>query len=182
MLHLYQNLKNTILKVIIFFRFSLLIFFEVIIYTKSQDELIVTFKYKGRQILYCDDFISFFNTTNLNVYKIKEGNNMININSKLDVLFDKNSKCKRTIIYDTSEPFETILIKFEKHPTTFKYLFFVTTIYSIKINSYNYSYECCDNMFDTNTYIISIDLFNFSFNKTKTLRNFCSFGQIIVSK
>ena len=131
-------------------------------------EIHIYFQSKGLQSLYCDDNIKFFETDNINFYRIKEDGTKININSLLRK--DTSSYfCRSLIKYNVNSVNEKIIIEFKNNPQTLKKLFSGSSIY--KIERFDYPFPIDENnyneMFYQCTELTFVDLNNFSFENTK---------------
>ncbi len=135
-------------------------------------EIHIYFNSVGPQILYCDDNIEFFETENLNVYKVGEDGSKINIKSllKKQELF---GFCDSPIIYEVDSVNEKIIMELLQTPNTLKQLFADSTISKIERFDYPFPADGSDynGMFYHNTELTYIDLTNFSFRQTKDVSN-----------
>ena len=159
---------------ILFYELFILSLLFIII--KSSIKVYAVFSSIDEHILYCDDYLNFYGTSNLNVYKISENENLININSQLKMkqVTPKNIYCcKKNIYYSTSSNNEKLLIELYNIKNLYG-LFRNSTAVSIEIKSDNYDdYEInIGNMFGFCSNLISIDLSNFSFKTVKYIYSF----------
>ena len=135
-------------------------------------EIHIYFQSKGFQSLYCDDNIKFFETENINFYRIKEDGTKININSLLRK--DSSSDfCRSLIKYNVNSVNEKIIIEFKNNPQTLKKLFSGSSIY--KIERFDYPFPIDESnyneMFYKCTELTYVDFNNFSFENTKDVSN-----------
>ena len=160
--------------------YELFIFNLLFIIIKSSITIEAIFNSIGEHILYCEEpnqNQNFFGTSNLNVYKILENGNLINVNSQLKMKQDNranpyNYLCPKNIFYSTSSNNERILIQFNNIQNIFG-LFRNSTAVNIKIKSGNFdNYEDCSLMFCFCGNLISLDLSKFSFKKIKYIYSF----------
>ena len=99
------------------FFIKLLIIIDFIIIYQSQIIVQANYNSIDTHVLYCDDKINFYGTSNLNVYKIIDNENKININSQLIMIeYEEPNKdsfqCVKNIYYKTTSNNEKILIEF----------------------------------------------------------------------
>ena len=168
-----MNTKNK--KFILFYIIFILSLLFIII--KSNITVQIIFNSIDEHILYCDDNINFYNTSNLNVYKISENGNFNNVYSQLKMKQDinatpKNFRCQKSIYYSTNSNNEKLLIELI-NPQNLNSLFLNSTASYIEIKTGNFeNYEDYGLMFSYCQNLISIDLSNFSFKKTKYIHTF----------
>ena len=99
------------------FFLKLLIINHFIIIYKAQIIVQANYNSIDTHVLYCDDKINFYGTSNLNVYKIIDNENKININSQLIMMEYEGPNqdrfnCVKNIYYKTTSNNEKILIEF----------------------------------------------------------------------
>ena len=157
--------------------FLLLIFFLEEI--RTQNQIFITLVSKDNHLLFCDDNINNYGTSNINIYQLLE-DKKININQKLILQEDDtNTICKKKIYYSTANEFEKILIEFVKFPTNLNNLFRDSTINSIEIisnmeNQNNNEIIDFSHMFQDCKNITSIDLSNYNFCNAGKFNNMFS--------
>ena len=105
-----------------------------ILFVIGKGKIIVQANYNSidEHILYCDDYINFYGTSNLNVYKILENGN---INYKGSNPY--NFICNKYIVYKTNSLNEKLLIEFN-NPNSFQGLLKNSTATFIEIKSGNF--------------------------------------------
>ena len=126
--------------------------------------------------LLCDDFLNFYGTSNLNVYKISENGITINVNSQLRrtqyKVSNPNYFCSKHIYYSTNSNNEKLLIELNNAQNLYG-LFRNSTAVYIEIKSGNFEeYDNYIIMFGLCQNLISIDLSNFSFKKAIKIYSF----------
>ena len=128
------------------FFIKLLIIIDFIIIYQSQIIVQANYNSIDTHVLYCDDKINFYGTSNLNVYKIIDNENKININSQLIMIeYEEPNKdsfqCVKNIYYKTTSNNEKILIEFN-NPNNLFGLFRNSSAIYIEIKSGNFdNYE-----------------------------------------
>ena len=146
---------------------------------RTQNQIYITLISKGLHLLFCDDNINNYGTTNINIYQLLE-DKKINISNELIVQEDDyNDICKKKIYYSTTNEYETILLEFVKFPTNLNNLFRNSTINSIEIisnmeNENNNEIVNFSHMFQDCQNIISIDLSNYNFCNAGKFNNMFS--------
>ena len=102
------------MEVTINFFIKLLIINHFIIIYNTQIIVQANYNSIDTHSLYCDDQINFYGTSNLNVYKIIDDENKININSHLIMIKGPTDRfqCIKNIYYKTTSNNEKILIEF----------------------------------------------------------------------
>ena len=131
------------MEVTINFFIKLLIINHFIIIYKAQIIVQANYNSIDTHSLYCDDKINFYGTSNLNVYKIIDEENKININSQLIMIryegpTDKY-QCIKNIYYKTTSNNEKILLIFN-NPNNLFGLFRNSSAIYIEIKSGNFEY------------------------------------------
>lgn len=124
------------------FFLKLLIINHFIIIYKAQIIVQANYNSIDTHVLYCDDKINFYGTSNLNVYKIIDNENKININSQLIMMEYEGPNerlyfCVKTIYYKTTSNNEKILIEFN-NPNNLFGLFRNSSAIYIEIKSGNF--------------------------------------------
>ena len=145
----------------------MVLFTLFILFVIGKGKIIVQVNYNSidEHILYCDDYINFYGTSNLNVYKILENGN-INVNSQLKLKYYEGSNtphylCNKYIVYKTNSLNEKLLIEFNA-PKDFRLFFCNSTATFIEIKSGNFdNYKDYTLTFANNKNLISLDLSNF---------------------
>ena len=125
----------------IFFLKLLIINHFIIIY-KAQIIVQANYNSIDTHVLYCDDKINFYGTSNLNVYKIIDNENKININSQLIMMEYEGPNpffyhCIKNIYYKTTSNNEKILLEFN-NPNNLFGLFKNSSAIYIEIKSGNF--------------------------------------------
>ena len=160
--------NNYIAFTYLILKFFILI--NIIIFAKALIIIQANFNSIDNHNIYCDERINFYGTSNLNVYKISDEGNKININSKLKVKTYNgpnpyNFFCPKIIYYLTSSTNESISIEFN-HLNDFTGIFRNSTAVYIEIKSGNFdNFNDYTSSFSSCYQLISIDLSNFSFKK-----------------
>ena len=160
-----------------FFQFliMMIIFIQEI---NTLNQIFITFNSNGTHLLFCDDIIKYFGTSNISIYKILEDQKK-NISQELIKKESYDGICKNGIYYSTNSKNDKILIEFQKFPKNSHNLFRNSTINSIEIikdfqlDDIN---EISDfsNMFQDCTQLTSIDLSNFNFCNVGLFNNMFS--------
>ena len=124
------------------FFLKLLIINHFIIIYKAQIIVQANYNSIDTHSLYCDDQINFYGTSNLNVYKIIDNENKININSQLIMMEYEGPNenlynCVKSIYYKTTSNNEKILIEFN-NPNNLFGLFRNSSAIYIEIKSGNF--------------------------------------------
>ena len=147
----------------------------VFIFLKSlntQNQIFLTLNNEGNHLLFCDDIIDGFNTSNINIFKLLE-DYKINIKQNISINKTDNDICTRGIYYFIDSEYEEILIEFNIFPKNLHNLFRQSNMSSIKIITnlqMDNSNEISDfsNMFQDCINLTSIDLSKY---------NFCNVGK-----
>ena len=127
------------------------------------------------QWLFCDEYINFFNSSNINVFKLLSNGTKINVTSKLKTLTDVQTitedVCNKIISYKTTDFIETLSIEFLKLPNSITGFFKDSLITSIEIHWDTFGdYDDYSYLFHHSQSLTSIDLSNFTFPNAKTIR------------
>ena len=141
-------------KYILFY--EILIFNLLFIIIKSNNMIVLAiFNSIDEHILYCDEMINYFGTSNLNVYEISENGNLNNVNFQLkmkqtiyDIYIHTSSGfCQKKILYSTSSNIVKLLIVLNNPQNLFKLFAYSNAMY-IQIQSGNFdNYEHYGYMF-----------------------------------
>ena len=156
----------------LFLKFIILI--NIIIFAKALIIVQANYNSLDNHNIYCDDIVKFYGTSNLNVYKLTDEGNKININSKLKMKTYNgpnpyNYLCSKSIYFLKSSSNEKISIEF-KNIYNFYGIFRNSTAIYIEIKSGNFdNFKDYTLSFAYCYHLISIDLSNFSFKKAISL-------------
>ena len=130
------------MEVTIKFYLKLVIISHFILISKLKILVQANYNSIDTHVLYCDDKINFYGTSNLNVYKIIDNENKINVNSKLIIMEYEgpnphNYLCIKNIYYKTTSKNEKMLIEFN-NPNNLFGLFRNSSAIYIEIKSGNF--------------------------------------------
>ena len=139
------------------------------------------------QWLFCDEYINFFNSSNINVFKLLSNGTKINVTSNLKTLTDVQTTtedvCNKIICYKTTDFIETLSIEFLKLPNSIIGFFKDSLITSIEIHWDTFGdYDDYSYLFQHSQSLTSIDLSNFTFPNAKSIRQmfYSTFGLTII--
>ena len=150
----------------------LLMIIIVIKAINTKNQIFITLKSIDTHLIFCDDIINFFGTTNISIYKLLE-DEKVDIRQRLIKKKTYNNICENGIYFSTKTEYEKFLIEFDKFPKNLHNLFRKSNINSIEIIS-NYQdddiNEVSDfsNMFQDCLQLTSINLSHY---------NFCNVGK-----
>ena len=170
------------MEVTINFFIKLLIINHFIIIYNTQIIVQANYNSIDTHSLYCDDQINFYGTSNLNVYKIIDEENKININSQLIMnIYDGPNPlhhlCTKNIHFKTTSNNEKILLEFN-NPNNLLGLFKNSSAIYIEIKSGNFdNYQDFSFFFSYSLYLKSINITKFNFKNAKSINaifHYCS--------
>ena len=143
---------------------------------ESKIEILLTFENNNElnsNFLYCDDLINFYGTSKLNVYKVNDDNENINVNSELELFkTDSNYICENIVSYKSDSNKQKIIVEMIDNPDSVEGLFMNSNSNSIEIKSGDFSnYIDISYMFYECTKLSSVNLHNFNFAEALFLDN-----------
>ena len=131
-------LAKSIFKTMIIF-----ILLNLYVICESKIEILLTFENNNElnlNFLYCDDLINFYDTSKLNVYKVNDDNENINVNSELELFkTDSNYICENIVSYKSDSNKQKIIVEMIDNPDSVEGLFMNSNSNSIEIKSGDFS-------------------------------------------